>query len=96
VTQEVIKMLLNVYLYGVLVATVAALIAAHALYRGAKPRPFTRAALAVVAGALWPLLAVGLVQLVVIMLVTKMVRTESARHPEEADLPRERELIQTH
>jgi hypothetical protein len=97
VMQEVTKMLLNVYLYGALVATLAALIAAYALYRGAEPRsPFTRAALAVVAGALWPLLAVGLVQLVLIMLVTEMVRTGSARYPEEAQLPPERELIQTH
>jgi hypothetical protein len=92
----VIKMLLNVYLWGTLVTAVGTLVAAYALYKGAEAGLFSRAGLSIVAGALWPLLAVGLVQTLIIMLVTEMARRDIARHSEQAPPSRDRELITTH
>jgi nitrate reductase NapE component len=51
-------MLLNVYLCGWLVSTIGALVAAHWLSERRRSRLLSRGSLAVLAGVLWPVLAV--------------------------------------
>ena len=67
-------MLLQVYLYGWLAAIVAALIVPARQGASETQAPLSYWPLVVVAGALWPVLVVGLVQLGLIVLLAKTMR----------------------
>ena len=67
-------MLLQVYLCGWMAAVVAAMIVPGRRGVDKTPAPLSHWPLVVVAGALWPVLVVGLVQLVLIVLLAKTMR----------------------
>ena len=74
-------MLLQFYLCGWMAAIVAALIVPGRQGADETPAPPSHWPLVVVTGALWPVLVVGLVQLVLIVLLAKMMRaTTPAPH----------------
>jgi hypothetical protein len=72
-------MLLTVYLCGWLVTTIGALVAVNWFSDRRTLRPLARGSLAVLAGVLWPVLAVGLAELVAIVIVSRRMRTTVAR-----------------
>jgi hypothetical protein len=67
-------MLLNVYLGGWLVGAIGVL----AVPNGVRDRPMSRSlirgSLAVFAGALWPVLVVGLVELIAVAVLARMMQ----------------------
>ena len=67
-------MVLDVYLCGWLVATVAALIGATQFSDRGKSRPLCVGSLGILVGALWPVLVVGVVELLAIVAVAKGMR----------------------
>jgi hypothetical protein len=67
-------MLLQIYLFGWLAAILAALIVPGRQQTHETPAQLSYWPLVVVAGALWPVLVVGLVQLVLIALLAKTMR----------------------
>ena len=91
--KGVIKMLLNVYLCGWLVSTIGALVAAHWLSDRRMSRPLSRGSLAVLAGVLWPVLVVGVVELIAIVVVARRMRAASARQSDQAPMERDEVLI---
>ena len=88
-----IKMLLNVYLCGWLVTTIGALVAVNRLSDRRTSRSLSLGSLAVLAGVLWPVLVVGVVELIAIVLVARRMRAASARPWNQAPLERDDELI---
>jgi hypothetical protein len=72
-------MLLTVYLCGWLVTTIGALVAVNWFSDRRTLSPLARGSLAVLAGVLWPVLAVGLAELVAIVIASRRMRTTSAR-----------------
>ena len=84
-------MLLNVYLCGWLVTTIGALVAANWLCspRVSQPQPLTRAWIAVLAGALWPVLVVGVVELIAIVVLARRMRTARVSHSDQAPMQRD-------
>jgi len=81
-------MLLNVYLGGWMVTTIGTLVAANWLSDRRRPH-----LLAVLAGALWPVLAVGVVEVIVIVAVARTMRAASARQSDQAPMERDEVLI---
>ncbi|MCW2649081.1 MAG: hypothetical protein JWR32_57 [Mycobacterium sp.] len=75
-------MLLSVYLIGAVVTATGALVAAESLGDGRMPRPRHRGWLTVSAGALWPVLLIGLVQLAVVAAVAKTMTGAKVRRSE--------------
>src|ERR1700694_2713089 len=71
-------MLLNVYLCGWLVTTIGALVAVNRLSDRRTSRSLSLGSLAVLAGVLWPVLVVGVVELIAIVLVARRMRAASA------------------
>jgi hypothetical protein len=83
-------MLLTVYLLGWLVMSIGALVAADWVSGHRLPGPLACGSLVILAGALWPVLVVGAVEMVFIVIVAKRMRavdahehdeTIAARHP---------------
>lgn len=72
-------MLLTVYLCGWLVTTIGALVAVNWFSDRRTSSPLARGSLAVLAGVLWPVLVVGLAELVAIVIVTRKMRSTVAR-----------------
>jgi hypothetical protein len=70
--------LLNVYLCGWVVTTIGALVAVNRLSDRRRPWPLSLGSLAVLAGVLWPVLVVGVVELIAIVLVARRMRATSA------------------
>lgn len=93
-------MLLNVYLIGGLVTAIGfagALVAANRLSDRLSDRRRSRllcdGSLAVFAGALWPVLVVGVVEMLAITAVVETMRAGSARPSNQALIERDDELI---
>jgi biotin transporter BioY len=80
----VINMLVLLYLCGWLVSSAVAYAVADAVWQGRQPRPFARGSLAVVAGALWPVLVLGLVEFAAIAATAKAARSGGRRSNEPA------------
>ncbi len=72
-------MLLTVYLCGWLVTTIGALVAVNWFSDRRTSSPLAHGSLAVLAGVLWPVLVVGLAELVAIVIVCRRMRTTVAR-----------------
>ena len=91
-------MLLNVYLIGWLVTAigvVGALVAANRLSDRRRSRLLSDGSLAVLAGALWPVLVVGALEMLAINAVVDSMRAASARPSNQALIERYDELIRT-
>ena len=87
-------MLLNVYLWGALVTAVGALMASYQFAGVEAERPLGRAAVAVVAGALWPVLVVGAAQFVAIAALVRVMRKRAEPAPfNEPPVLREEPLL---
>jgi hypothetical protein len=86
-------MLLDVYLFGWLVTTIGVLIAANRLSDRRRPRLRCVGSLAVLAGAIWPLLVVGVVEVLAIVAVAKAMRAASAGPSDHALMERDEALI---
>ena len=83
-------MWLTVYLGGLIVTTIGVFVAGHCLHDPhAQPRLPMRAALSVLAGALWPLVVLGVAELIFVAVVTRLVRTVSSRPHVGAPIKRE-------
>jgi hypothetical protein len=84
-------MLLTVYLCGWLVTTIGALVAVNWFSDRRRSSPLAHGSLAVLAGVLWPVLVVGLAELVAIVIVTRRMRSTVARQddcaPSQHDAP---------
>jgi hypothetical protein len=76
--REVFTMLLTVYLCGWPVTTICALVATNWISDRRIASPLAHGSLAVLAGVLWPVLAVGLAELVAIVIVTRRMRIAGA------------------
>jgi hypothetical protein len=72
------------YLAVALLFGVAALVVADHLRSGEAPSAAVRGTAAVVAGALWPVMVVGLTQLLILRTVTDRLRMRPTRHAAEA------------
>jgi len=94
--KGVIKMLLNVYLCGWLVSTIGALVAAHWLSDRRMSRLLSRGSLAVLAGVLWPVLVVIVVELIAIVVVARWIRAAGARQSGQAPMDRDEVLISSY
>jgi hypothetical protein len=91
---EVIEMLLTIYLCGWLVMTVGLSIAGEWLHdRFTPPSPFTRGLIPVLGGVLWPVLLVGVCQLIALKLVFKPAASPAIRVADGAAAQRTDELI---
>ena len=75
-------MLLNVYFGAWLVTTIGALVVATRLSDRRRSWRLSHGLVAVLAGALWPVLVVGVVELLAIVAVMKAIRGASA-HPSD-------------
>jgi biotin transporter BioY len=71
-------MWLNVYLCGWLVTAVISLVFANESRELRIAPPLTRGVVAVIAGALWPVLVVGILELACIVLLANKLRTADA------------------
>ena len=89
-------MLLNVYLCGWLVTTIGALVAANGLSDRRRPQLPTQGWLAVLAGALWPVLVVGVIQLIAIAVLARSMRTASVSHADQAPMKPDEELVSSY
>lgn len=87
------NMLLNVYFGAWLVTTIGALVVATRLSDRRRPGLLCRGLVAVLAGALWPVLVVGVVELLAIVAVMKMIRAASARPSDQAPKEQDDALI---
>jgi hypothetical protein len=87
VSKGVIKMLLNVYLCGWVVTTIGTLVAVNRLPDCRRPH-----LLAALAGSLWPVLVVGVIELVAIVVLARSMRTAGVRHARQAAMERYDEL----
>jgi hypothetical protein len=68
------------YLGGWLIASVAAFVVADSFPHSRTAPPRGRGALAFAAGALWPVLLVGVLQMVGIALVANRMKTNQVEH----------------
>ena len=85
--------MMTVYLCGWLITTIGTLAAADRLSSGDSPPMRVRAGVGVVAGALWPVVIMGLVQLAAITLIARPWRTAAVRHSGRASSIRLKEII---
>ena len=81
-------MLLNVYLCGWVLTTIGTLVAVSRLPDRRRPQ-----LLAILAGALWPVLVVGVIELIAIVAVARTMRAASARQSDQAPMERDEVLI---
>jgi hypothetical protein len=89
-------MLLSVYLGGWLVTAICVWVAADLLRDPRRPRPYRFGSLAVLSSALWPVLVIGVVELLAIRAVVETtMRAASARGPNQALVESDDELIST-
>ena len=72
-------MLLTVYLCGWLVTTIGALVAANRFSDHRTASPLAHGTFAVLAGVLWPVLVVGVAEVLAIVIATRRMRIASAR-----------------
>ena len=86
-------MLLNVYLGGWLVTTIGALVVATRVSDRRRSGLLSLELVAVFAGALWPVLVVGVVELLAIVAVIKVMRAASARPSDQAPEQQDDALI---
>ena len=86
--------MVTVYLCGWLITTIGTLAAADRLSSGDSPPMRVRAGVGVVAGALWPVVIIGLVQLAVaITLIARPSRTAAVHHSGRGSSIRLKEVI---
>jgi biotin transporter BioY len=78
-------MWVNAYLCGWLVTAIVALIVANESREIRVASPLTRAVVATIAGALWPVLAVGLFELAFVMWLAQKLRTTDSDESAEKD-----------
>lgn len=83
--------MMTVYLCGWLITTLGILAAADWVSSG--DRPPARVWVGVVAGALWPVVILGLVQLAAIAVIARASRTAAVRHSGRASSIRLKEVI---
>ena len=88
-------MVLDIYLCGWRVATVAALIAATQFSDRGKSRPLCVLSLGILVGALWPVLVVGVVELLAIVAFARGMRMGRSRPSNQAFVEWDEELIWT-
>ena len=79
-------MWLNVYLCGLLIATIAALAAAEQVSGVDRPSARVSLGVGVVAGALWPVVIAGLVQVASIVLIARRWRAAPVRRSDLASV----------
>jgi len=91
--RGLIEMLLNVYLCGWLVTTIGALVASNRLSDRRRSRTLFVGLLAFLAGVLWPVLAVAVVELIAIVVVARGMRAASARQSDQAPMELDEVLI---
>ena len=77
-------MLVTAYLYGWAFTTIGVLGAAPAASDVPRPGPLTRGFVAMLAGALWPIVAIGLVEMAFIWASARTLRAADARHSRHA------------
>lgn len=87
ISKGVIRMLLNVFLCGWVITTIGTLVAANRLSDRRRPQ-----LLAVLAGALWPVLVVGVIELIAIAVLARSMRTAGVSHADQATMERDDEL----
>ena len=85
-------MLLSAYLYGWLFAMIGVLGAAAPASDVPRPGPLTRGFVAMLAGALWPVVAVGLVEIALIWASASTTRAFDARRSRHAWEQRDKTL----
>ena len=85
-------MLVSAYLYGWVLMMIGVISAVHPVSEIPRPRPLTRALVAMLAGALWPIVAVGLVEMALIWASASTVRAFDARHSRHASQQRDKAL----
>ena len=85
--------MVTVYLCGWLMTTIGTLAVADRLSSGDSPPMRVRVGVGVVAGALWPVVIIGLVQLAAITLIARPSRTAAVRHSGWASSIRLKEVI---
>ena len=78
-----IEMWLDAYLYGWAIVSICALAFAEALHELRPSQPVARGLLAVLAGALWPVLVLGGLELLGIVFFAKSVRNPEPAPPGE-------------
>ena len=88
ISKGVIRMLLTLYSCGWVVTTIGTLVAANRLFGRRKPQ-----LLAVLAGALWPVLVVGVIELIAIVAVARTMRAVTARQSDQTPMERDEVLI---
>ena len=71
----------TIYLSGWLVTTIIAVIAASKFAAGRQLRPISRGGLAVLAGAVWPVVLIAAIQIAVIALLAGSISAVSANEP---------------
>jgi hypothetical protein len=74
-------LLWQIYLYGAIIAAAGTSVAAD-LFSDDRSTPKVRVALTVVAGVLWPLMLIGLLQLGCLSIVAKVLHARSTTQPE--------------
>ena len=84
---------MTVYLCGWLITTVGTLAAADLVSGGDRPPTRVCVGVGVVAGALWPVVIMGLVQLAAIAVIARPSRTAAIRHSDRASSIRLKEII---
>jgi hypothetical protein len=85
--EEVSTMLVTAYLFGWVLAMIGVLGAALPASEILRPGPLTRGFVAVLVGALWPIVVLGLVEMAVIWALASVTRAADARHSRHAPKP---------
>jgi nitrate reductase NapE component len=91
VEQRVVTALLIAYMCGALMTAVGALAAVNRFSDHRAADPPIRALVAVLAGVLWPVVAVGLVQVLIVVGLFRWMRAAPALQRE--NVPERRELV---
>ena len=86
-------MLVSAYLLGWVLTMTGVLGAALPASEVPRPGPLTRGFVAMLAGALWPIVAVGLAQMAVIWASASTTRAIDARHSRHASKQRDEALV---
>ena len=74
--------LLTVYLLGWLITSIIAVVAAEKVHGGREMQPAYRERLAVLTGLVWPVIVIGVIQLVVFAMLARSIGASSVREPE--------------
>ena len=73
--------MLTVYLLGWLITSIIAVVAAEKAHAGREMQPAYRERLAVLAGLVWPVIVIGVIQLVVFAMLARSIGASSVREP---------------